>query len=225
MGFLSGGFKTLLGGALSLGGSLIGASSAKSAASDANAFTEEQLKNRHQWEVSDLKTAGLNPILSANGTPSIGGSAMASVPDFSGALNKGVSTALEYSMNKKQIEKLDAEIENTRQDTEVKRQTEVLVNDQSQKTIWETLLTQMNAEGVKFDNVLRALDASIYGDTTGKAVRYGEKGANILKDLGIGVGAGMSGMKNSAKSYTTNNNTTLKLPDGRDFKLPLKGKK
>ena len=35
------------------------------------------MKNRHQWEVSDLRKAGLNPILSAGAAPSMGASAMA----------------------------------------------------------------------------------------------------------------------------------------------------
>lgn len=52
---------------------------ATSSAANANAFTKEQLQNRHQWEVADLKAAGLNPILSAlKGAPSIGGSAQPS---------------------------------------------------------------------------------------------------------------------------------------------------
>ena len=67
-------------------GSIIGSkltnSAAKSAANNANAFTEQQLKNRHQWEVADLKKAGLNPILSAGGTPSIGGSSTAAVTNL-----------------------------------------------------------------------------------------------------------------------------------------------
>ena len=29
---------------------------------------KEAMKNRHQWEVEDLRAAGLNPILSAGGS-------------------------------------------------------------------------------------------------------------------------------------------------------------
>ena len=50
-------------------GGLFGNSSAKKqnkaareAAERANAFTREQMQNRHQWEVADLKKAGLNPV-------------------------------------------------------------------------------------------------------------------------------------------------------------------
>jgi hypothetical protein len=54
---------------------------ASASAAQANAYTTEQLKNRHQWEVADLRKAGLNPILSAmKGAPSIGGSAQAVSP-------------------------------------------------------------------------------------------------------------------------------------------------
>lgn len=72
----------------SLLGGLFGSSSAKKqnkAAAEAqmraNQFTERMMTNRHQWEVYDLKKAGLNPILSAGGTPSMGGSQAAPVVD------------------------------------------------------------------------------------------------------------------------------------------------
>lgn len=70
----------------SLLGGLFGSSSAKkqnaaaiAAQERANDFTIKMMTNRHQWEVGDLKYAGLNPILSAGGTPSMGGSSAAQV--------------------------------------------------------------------------------------------------------------------------------------------------
>nr|WAE43291.1 MAG: DNA pilot protein [Microviridae sp.] len=38
---------------------------------DANAQNRENYQNRHQWEVEDLKKAGLNPILSANSAANV----------------------------------------------------------------------------------------------------------------------------------------------------------
>lgn len=90
-----------------VGGVLTNKASAK-AADSANAFTEEQLKNRHQWEVADLKAAGLNPVLSANGTPSIGSSAKA---DVINPLENAVSSALQYKQLEAQIDKLHSDID------------------------------------------------------------------------------------------------------------------
>jgi cell division protein FtsB len=86
-------------------------SSAEAVAS--RAYTTEQLQNRHQWEVADLRKAGLNPILSAmKGAPSIGGSAQASsnanaAQDASSLL----SSAIQAEQLKLNNEKLQAEID------------------------------------------------------------------------------------------------------------------
>lgn len=52
-------------------------------------YQKESMQNRHQWEVSDLKSAGLNPILSAThsagGTINVG-AGQAAKPDYSHAI-------------------------------------------------------------------------------------------------------------------------------------------
>lgn len=101
--------SALISGGSSLLGGLFGKSSAKKAAAAANAFTREQMQNRHQWEVSDLRKAGLNPILSAGGTPSMGSSAMEQQVNPN-VLGDAVSSALQAKL-------LKAQIANTQQDT------------------------------------------------------------------------------------------------------------
>ena len=60
---------SILGSVISAGAGLpVAASSDKAsakAAQQAQQHSDKQLKNRHQWEVADLRKAGLNPILSA----------------------------------------------------------------------------------------------------------------------------------------------------------------
>ncbi|QCS36510.1 minor capsid protein [Capybara microvirus Cap3_SP_441] len=92
-----------------------GTSSAKQAnryalqqAQVSNEYQKEFANNAHQWEVEDLKKAGLNPILSANtggadtggagamgtGYGSTNGNAMDLITTISGALKNGAESAL-----------------------------------------------------------------------------------------------------------------------------------
>lgn len=68
-----------LGGIIS---SAIGSHSAKSVSADNIAAAREAMQNKHQWEVEDLKKAGLNPIISAHGsTGTTSGSGVSFTPE------------------------------------------------------------------------------------------------------------------------------------------------
>jgi cell division protein FtsB len=85
---------------------------ASAQAAQSRAFTKEQLQNRHQWEVEDLRKAGLNPILSAmKGAPSIGGSAQAvSNANTTQDLAQTVSSAAQAKQQRLNEQKVKAEI-------------------------------------------------------------------------------------------------------------------
>ena len=110
MSFLS----DVAGAVIGAGSSIWSSNKANSAAFEMQANSinaqRESLQNRHQWEVEDLRKAGLNPILSA--TNSAGGSisgatANVTAPDISGALNKIANSAL----MKKQTELLEKDLQ------------------------------------------------------------------------------------------------------------------
>lgn len=85
-----------LSGIAQAAGSLYAAKKSASAAKQINQqqieYNKEAAQNAHQWEVEDLKKAGLNPILSANGGASV--NAMSPImPDTSGYGNAFTSAA------------------------------------------------------------------------------------------------------------------------------------
>lgn len=128
-------FSSIAAGAASALGGAVSSGQAKSSAQKQNkynvwlqennqAFQREMAQNAHQYEIEDLKKAGLNPILSANGTSagSIAGANSAqstnpgNAPDFfSNAIDKAINmmgTQSAMDLQQKQGELAKAQAEN-----------------------------------------------------------------------------------------------------------------
>lgn len=178
---------------------------ATSAAKYNSQVTREQMQNAHQWEVNDLKKAGLNPVLSANGSTSgaIAGSTGQTM-NSSGSMNLTdvVNTASQIGKTltdmdlnkaatletkertgtitptaKKNIEKMDSQIEQNKKAVELMETQKVLNKAQ-------TKYTNERARG--------------YSESTSESNSY-----NGELSAGKGVLSGKaSGGKSSAKSVS-----------------------
>lgn len=95
MGLFDGLVGSIVGGVLGIAGEERAAdqqfSNQSALQKQAYEYQKESMQNRHQWEVSDLKAAGLNPILSATnsagGTINVG-AGQAAKPDYSRAISQ-----------------------------------------------------------------------------------------------------------------------------------------
>lgn len=80
------------------------------------------MQNRHQWEVADLRAAGLNPILSAKNAfgGGLGNSAMAQTPQYSQNMAAAAHSAVALAKARQEIDNLEAVEKNTKTDTVLK---------------------------------------------------------------------------------------------------------
>jgi len=140
----------IVGSALGAGIGAIG--SAISGGQSARA-SERNYKHRYQWQVRDLKKAGLNPMLSVMNPAPV--PSMPNIPDFGAAATNGARAGGQLAM---QMQLGKAQIENVKQDTLLKgsaisvnnaqaRESSIRAGIQEASLPWAPSLAQATAQG------------------------------------------------------------------------------
>ena len=121
-------------------------------------WERERATSAHQWEVEDLKKAGLNPILSAGGSGATTGGISAPLPDMSGLETAGSAFKVKTEMdkNKAETQTQKATVENIIEDTnlkieeQAKTSAETAVKLAEEKLITKKQATEASEQALKY---------------------------------------------------------------------------
>lgn len=105
------------------------------------------MQRRYQWQMEDMRKAGLNPILASGATPGMLTPPVQSTGDISSSAQSAVSQGMKAAMLKKQLKQLDLQNEKLKEDAGVAR-----VQQMSLASAIEQNLA--NAQGRKIQNIV-----------------------------------------------------------------------
>ena len=119
---------------------------------------KEAMQNRHQWEVNDLRKAGLNPILSAGGSGAPGNAPQIVAPDLAGAMKSGAEASTQHSeKNLKDALEKQTYVQNSalQADAGLKR-AQAVASDSSSNLMWSQTKGQEIANKIQEENLKQA---------------------------------------------------------------------
>ena len=117
-------------------------------------FQREMMQNKYQWQVQDLRSAGLNPALAYGNPPPIGAAPAAPQLEnvLSGAgehVSRSISSAVESYKKSEEAKAVKAQVENLKADTGLK-------NNQAGAAFWEQTLKQAQTQQVNSATALNS---------------------------------------------------------------------
>lgn len=194
-------------GVASIGGAAASIGAAFGGSKLAWSRQKRMMQKRHQWEVADLRAAGLNPILSAGGAPSMASPQAPQIPD----LQKVGDQAIKSRQNKAERSRMKVQRRQMGVAMEQARSQIGLNTASALRQAADAGLSMAQTGLVNLQYPRAALDASIAGSASGQvAAQTGvwaphvQAVAQILGALGIGRMAFRSAAPGAAKPTNRN---------------------